>query len=67
MDAAGTRLWQGSARDFLSQVWNVKWDVLASAEELGGRIASADGIAGNICSARAFLANLRKRLYEPVS
>ena len=35
--------------------------------ELDGRIASADSIAGHISSAQALLANLRKRLDEPVS
>ena len=39
----------------------------AQIAELGGRIASADSIAGNIGSAQALLANLRKRLDEPVS
>jgi site-specific DNA recombinase len=39
----------------------------AQIAELGGRIAGADSIAGNISSAQALLANLRKRLDEPVS
>jgi hypothetical protein len=39
----------------------------AQIAELGGRIAGGDSIAGNIGSAQALLANLRKRLDEPVS
>jgi len=39
----------------------------AQIAELGGRIAGAESIAGNISSAQALLANLRKRLDEPVS
>lgn len=35
--------------------------------ELGGRITGADSIAGNISSAQALLAELRKRLDQPVS
>ncbi|MEO8593053.1 MAG: recombinase family protein [Candidatus Solibacter sp.] len=39
----------------------------AQIAELGGRIAAADSIAGNINSAQALLAQLRKRLDEPVA
>jgi transcriptional regulator with XRE-family HTH domain len=35
--------------------------------ELGGRIAGADSIAGSMSSAQALLAQLRKRLDQPVS
>jgi len=38
----------------------------AQIAELGGRIAGADSIAGNISSAQALLAQLRKRLDQPV-
>ena len=39
----------------------------AQIAELGGRIAGADSIAGSINSAQVLLANLRKRLDQPVS
>jgi site-specific DNA recombinase len=39
----------------------------AQIAELGGRIAGADSIAGIISSAQALLAELRKRLNQPVS
>ena len=39
----------------------------AQIAELGGRIAGADSIAGNISSAQSLLAELRKRLNQPVS
>jgi len=39
----------------------------AQAAELRGRISGADSISANISSAQALLANLRKRLDEPVS
>jgi site-specific DNA recombinase len=39
----------------------------AQIAELGGRITGADSIAGNISSAQALLAELRKRLDQPVS
>ena len=39
----------------------------AQIAELGGRIAGADSIAGNLSSAEALLAQLRKRLDQPVA
>jgi transcriptional regulator with XRE-family HTH domain len=55
--------------------WTGKWTrsgrrktaLEAQIAEWGGRIAGADSIAENISSAQALLANLRKRLDEPIS